>query len=306
MPRQEGEIKDALAAPCPDYITESILLVNFKYEVEDPDDSLALWKADAPSCLPKYETWPGITCEDGRVVELDLTSFQIKGALPELFTELSMLRAVHLAENQFSGPLPPSWAELFRLEHLNLSNNALTGPLPEEWATLVSLVSLDISGNNFEDSMPAEWSRMAELRALNVSDNVNLCGGLPSDFSRDVVVISENSTFLQSCGSNGGSSWALPIVSVLLTVFILGSLLVWISCFCYCCQQRKKQRTKLLEMMSTSLSKSREAQSREMRAHANGSFEMALNQGPSTSDRASRSSRSINSSNRRYAKKNDL
>ena len=289
LPAQNGPTTEALSTPCPDYFTESILLVDFRAEVEDPSQSLSLWKVDAPPCLGNREAWPGVRCDKGRVVALDLTGFQLSGSLPDSLIDLSMIEDLRLGENQFKGPLPSSWAELFRLTHLNLSTNVLTGSLPPEWSTLVSLEHLDLSGNNFDGSFPEEWSQMLRLQHLNVSHNVHLCGGLPKDLKQSVTVISENSTFFDSCGHNGDSSWTIPVVSILLSVFIMISLFIWISCFCCCCYQRKKQRGKLLEMMSTSLSKSREAQNNEMNAHSGGNLEALADNGPSMSSRSGRS-----------------
>lgn len=297
LPSQPGLVQEELSRPCPDYITESILLSNFKNEVGDPSESLVLWRAGAPPCLHPFESWPGITCEDGRVVAVDLTDFQLSGTLPDTLAQLSMLKDLRLGGNRFTGSLPLSWAELFRLENLNVSFNALEGPLPPEWSVLVSLIALDLSGNNFEGSLPPEWSRMVQLQSLNVSENVNLCGGLPKELSENVVVISVNSTFLDACSSSGDPSWAIPFISVLISVFVMVTLFIWISCFCCCCYQRKKQRGKLLEMMSNNLSKNREAQSKEMQG---GNVDTPTENGRSASEVTSQSAMSGLSPQQRY------
>lgn len=286
LPKQLGKANERLSTPCAEHVSEAILLTHFRYEVEDPLQALTLWKAGSPPCLPRFETWPGIRCDDGRVIGVDLTDFQLSGTLPGTMSHLSKLKDLRLGANRFKGSLPNSWSDLFLLEHLNVSNNALDGPLPSEWATLVSLTSLDLSGNQFEGAVPNEWSRMVELRSLNVSDNIDLCGGLPKDL-KIVTVISENTTFFESCSSGNDSPLAAPVISILLVAFIVVTLAIWITCFGCCCYNRRKQRSHFKDLMSQSISKSREEKSQHVspqaRSHPDTSGESNFSRRPRSS-----------------------
>ncbi|KAI7749657.1 hypothetical protein M8C21_001763, partial [Ambrosia artemisiifolia] len=112
------------------------------------------WNGDP--CLPKENSWTGITCSDGsniRVTGLNLTGMGLSGSLspnvvnltalndlwlgnnnlsgsiPDLST-LKMLKTVHLEDNRFNGPFPSSLANIDRLQELFLQNNNLTGQVP--------------------------------------------------------------------------------------------------------------------------------------------------------------------------------
>lgn len=112
------------------------------------------WNGDP--CLPKENSWTGVTCSDGtniRVTGLNLTGMGLSGSLspnianltalndiwlgnnslsgsiPDLST-LRMLKTVHLEDNRFNGPFPSSLASIDRLQELFLQNNNLTGQVP--------------------------------------------------------------------------------------------------------------------------------------------------------------------------------
>ncbi|KAK1419294.1 hypothetical protein QVD17_28459 [Tagetes erecta] len=112
------------------------------------------WNGDP--CLPKENSWIGITCSYGtniRVIGLNLTSMgllgslspnianltalndlwlgnnRLSGSIPDL-AALKMLKTVHLEDNQFNGPFPSSLANIDTLHQLFLQNNNLTGQVP--------------------------------------------------------------------------------------------------------------------------------------------------------------------------------
>lgn len=282
LPQPNASIQRNLSRACPTHIEEAILLIEFKSEVQDPQQYLSLWKAGSQPCQSEQGRWPGVQCRNQRVIGLDLGGFQLQGRLPvSSIVKIQNLENLNFSRNEFEGPLPPVWGQMDNLKILNLSSNALTGNLPSEWGQLDSLEVLDLSNNDLEGSMPTEWSGMVRLQSVDVSGLTKVCDGLPNHLdSNRIHLRSENSTFLDSCDSDGDSSWDFSVISILLSVFIVITVVVWVSCFCCCCWERKKQRRKLLEMVSSGVLRSRQRSEKDssvspMRIQANAppSFE---------------------------------
>ncbi|XP_062091375.1 probable LRR receptor-like serine/threonine-protein kinase At1g51810 isoform X2 [Humulus lupulus] len=86
------------------------------------------WSGDP--CLPKENSWTGVTCSQGkftRVVALNLTTKGLSGTLPPTIANLTALNHMHLENNQFEGPVPKSLGQLPHLREIFLDNNNLDG-----------------------------------------------------------------------------------------------------------------------------------------------------------------------------------
>ncbi|KAL7481365.1 hypothetical protein ACHAW6_007051 [Cyclotella cf. meneghiniana] len=81
-------------------------------------DDYSLWLSGSSECL-----WYGVSCDDGFV------------------------RGLNLSSNNLIGEIPPEIGGLRFLERLSLSKNCLYGTLPSELWKLASLIEIDFSGN---------------------------------------------------------------------------------------------------------------------------------------------------------------
>jgi Leucine-rich repeat (LRR) protein len=103
---------------------------------------LVHWNQSVDCCL-----WEGVTCNEGRVIGLNLTNESISGGFDSsssLFS-LQYLQDLGLACNNFSVQIPSQFHRLTNLSYLNLSNACFTGQIPIAISQLTRLVSLDLS-----------------------------------------------------------------------------------------------------------------------------------------------------------------
>ncbi|MCB0834783.1 MAG: leucine-rich repeat domain-containing protein, partial [Bacteroidetes bacterium] len=92
-------------------------------------------------------------------------------SLPDIFTNLTMLRTFRVDGNQFKGPVPPSLVNC-PLEEVNLSYNQFTGAFPAFLYDKTTLTGLYLSYNRFMPSMlPAAGSivPLTQLQSLDLS-----------------------------------------------------------------------------------------------------------------------------------------
>eukprot|EP00250_Pteridium_aquilinum_P022099 c25300_g3_i3 orf=166-3042(-) len=107
-------------------------------------------------CTPKSFVWTIIACNQDpqpKIVELNLSSFNLIGDIPLSINKLAHLQKLDLSNNMLSGEIS-NFSDLIYLTYLDLSNNKLNGNLP-----------------NFND--------LLGLRYLNVENN-ELCGSTSS------------------------------------------------------------------------------------------------------------------------------
>ena len=118
------------------------------------------------------EEWPGVTMENGRVVELRLThetlNFCPTGAVPAEIGQLTSLTRLDLRDNRLTS-LPAEIGQLTSLEQLYLYGNELTS-VPAEIGQLTSLRCLDLAYNRLT-SVPAEIGQLSSLTNLILGGN---------------------------------------------------------------------------------------------------------------------------------------
>jgi Leucine-rich repeat (LRR) protein len=106
---------------------------------------LAKWNQSVDCC-----SWEGVTCNEGRVIGLDLTYEYIFGKLDNsssLFG-LQHLQSLSLADNIFQNfQIPSEFDKLTNLSYLNLSKAGFAGQIPIAISRLTRLVTLDLSTN---------------------------------------------------------------------------------------------------------------------------------------------------------------
>jgi hypothetical protein len=179
-------------------------------------------------------SWYGITCIDGHVDTVELSTNNLRGAVPSALGDLSVLRfmdlhnnaisgalpleigrlsqLVHLdlSANEISGPVPPTIGDLSALENLDLSNNALTGAIPEEIGKLAVLRNLYLSQNQFSSPIPESLGGIATLESIRLRDN-QLEGGIPFGLGQLTALSEVDLSFNQLTGSAPSSLFLVPI-----------------------------------------------------------------------------------------------
>lgn len=114
------------------------------------------------------------------LVELYLSSNEIKGPLPSELFGLTTLKKLYLNGNEISGSLPTLIGSLSSLEELYLFQNKLSGVIPTEIGSLQSARVLSIGENQFNGTIPIQLSRMPNLEILSIEGQA---GQHPSDIS---------------------------------------------------------------------------------------------------------------------------
>ncbi|WP_396590950.1 leucine-rich repeat domain-containing protein [Allomuricauda sp. R78024] len=115
--------------------------------------------------------WEGVFVENGRVVELDLSSrfvaFKRKvSTIPASIGDLAKLQGLYLSSCivQF---IPKEIGKLKKLEFLDFYDNELIA-LPAEMGDLENLKGLDISDNQNLSAIPSELGNLTNLTSLNL------------------------------------------------------------------------------------------------------------------------------------------
>lgn len=123
-------------------------------------------------------SWYGVTCQAGRVSELDLRDNNLAGPLPAQLGNLTQLRVLNLKRNAITGGLPAGLGGLVQLQILDLSENALTGAIPTQLGALAVLQTLNLGNNQLTGGIPTQLAGLAALQTLDLSTN-QLSGEIP-------------------------------------------------------------------------------------------------------------------------------
>jgi len=129
-------------------------------------------------------SWDGITIRNARVAEINLTSNNLRGALPTSIGNLSQLTVLALGDNLISNQFPASLGTLTNLQELYLWSNQLTGTIPNFINGLSSLRILELEQNAFTGAIPD--FTLPNIDTLRLDDN-QLSGTIPNsigNFSR--------------------------------------------------------------------------------------------------------------------------
>ncbi|KAK1587933.1 hypothetical protein Q3G72_018382 [Acer saccharum] len=132
--------------------------VNVILNVRDDLKLLEIWSGDP--CLPSL--WDGLVCNsiNGSTVitELDLSSRNFTGSIPNSITKLAHLEKLNLSYNYFTKEIPPFPASSL-LKSVDLSHNNLTGSLPKSLTLLPHLTTLYFGCNpHLDKNIPSTFS----------------------------------------------------------------------------------------------------------------------------------------------------
>ncbi|KAF8775508.1 hypothetical protein HU200_004936 [Digitaria exilis] len=134
------------------------------------------WQASNDPCGAQ---WDGITCNNGRVTSMRLSSINLQGTLSNSIGQLSELVYLDLSSNSgLSGLLPTSIGNLKQLTTLILAGCNFTGSIPQELGNLVQLSFLALNSNNFTGRIPASIGLLNNLFWLDLAEN-QLSGPIP-------------------------------------------------------------------------------------------------------------------------------
>ncbi|XP_059429430.1 receptor-like protein 7 [Corylus avellana] len=127
-----------VSSPC--FRNEQSLLLQLKNNLtfnSTMSTKLVKWNQSADCC-----SWQGVTCNEGRVIGLDLTNESISGGLDNSSSLFSLqhLESLSLAYNDFnlSHEIPLEFDKLVNLSYLNLSNALFVGQIPIAISRLTS------------------------------------------------------------------------------------------------------------------------------------------------------------------------
>ncbi|CAN1134265.1 Receptor-like protein 7 [Linum perenne] len=105
---------------------------------------LARWNSSSDCC-----DWPGVRCDLGRVIRLNLSNEMISGGFGDSISmtmfSLQYLQVLDLSFNNFNTTVPTEIGNLTDLRYLNLSSAGFYGQIPAEISGLTKLVGLDLS-----------------------------------------------------------------------------------------------------------------------------------------------------------------
>ncbi|PHU18608.1 hypothetical protein BC332_14303 [Capsicum chinense] len=121
------------------------------------------------------------------LVILLLANNSLSGAIPYWLFNLPSLSALDLSMNNFEGVIPPSIqmkSSLFP-SIVNLARNKLQGPIPTQ---LENVNVIDLSLNNFVGSIPAQVGEIPAIRSISLSGN-KIDGPIPESFCQSTNVL---------------------------------------------------------------------------------------------------------------------
>lgn len=201
------------------FLLLSLLVPTFQQQPSSPAEraallelrsSLGLRSRDWPRKVDPCESWKGVKCENGRVVEINISGFRrtrlgrlnpqfsvqglanltllttfnasnflLPGPIPDWFGEqLPALRVLDLRSCSVIGNIPLSLGNLTNLKSLYLSRNNLTGVVPASLGQLPRLSVLDLAHNSLTGSIPTSFTNLKNVTLIDISSN-SLIGSIP-------------------------------------------------------------------------------------------------------------------------------
>ncbi|MQM03969.1 hypothetical protein Taro_036759 [Colocasia esculenta] len=170
-----------------------LALLEFKKGVKHDPTGYILdsWNEESIDFNGCPSSWNGIVCNGANVAGVVLDNLDITAdADLGVFTNLTMLLKLSMANNSISGVLPSNVAEFRSLKYLDISNNLFSGGIADDIGMLKSLQNLSLAGNNFSGPLPHSIGDLTSIQSLDLSRN-SLSGPLPSTLTnlRSLVLL---------------------------------------------------------------------------------------------------------------------
>uniref|UniRef100_A0A0E0HGP0 non-specific serine/threonine protein kinase n=1 Tax=Oryza nivara TaxID=4536 RepID=A0A0E0HGP0_ORYNI len=133
--------------------------------------------------IKKYVARLQITVNN-RLRKLDFTANNIKGNIPNEFSNFLMMEILLLGGNMLTGRFSQAILNLSTLTNLHLSFNHLSGELPSNFLySLPDLQVLALDYNFFQGHIPSSLGNDSNIRVLDISSN-NFTGVVPSSIGK--------------------------------------------------------------------------------------------------------------------------
>ncbi|KAF9590659.1 hypothetical protein IFM89_036151 [Coptis chinensis] len=116
-----------------------------------------------------------VRSEVGLPFNLDLSSNNFVGQIPEELTLLTGLTGLNLSRNHLTGKMPENIGQMKRLESLDFSSNHLSGSIPPSISAISTLETLNLSYNNLSGPIPT-GSQLQTFENSSYIGNSELCG----------------------------------------------------------------------------------------------------------------------------------
>ncbi|KAL7002110.1 hypothetical protein U1Q18_003263, partial [Sarracenia purpurea var. burkii] len=124
-------------------------------------------------------SWEGISCNNSRVISMNLAGTNLMGYLSGDILSLSELQYLDLSNNRgLTGTLPASIGNLNKLAVLILVGCNFFGPIPNSIGSLQQLVYLSLNSNSFSGPIPPSIGNLTSISWLDLTDN-KLNGTIP-------------------------------------------------------------------------------------------------------------------------------
>ena len=123
--------------------------------------------------------WYGISVENYRVTNLNLSNNYVTGSIPPEIGELDQLQTLNFHWNNIEGSVPSALGNLKKLTYINLSYNNLKGTIPKEMGRLENLRYLYLWSNQLSGAIPDALGDLDNLVLLSLGHN-GLSGSVPS------------------------------------------------------------------------------------------------------------------------------
>ncbi|KAJ8557829.1 hypothetical protein K7X08_004595 [Anisodus acutangulus] len=161
--------------PSKSLTSETLALLHFKEQLNDPLNYLDSWKNSESPC-----NFYGITCDKntGLVTEISLDNKSLSGVISPSIFSLQSLTSLVLPSNLLSGKLPSELTNCTNLKVLNVTGNNMNGTIPD-LSKLTKLEVLDLSINYFSGEFPTWVRNLTSLVALGLGDNDFVEGKIP-------------------------------------------------------------------------------------------------------------------------------
>jgi hypothetical protein len=103
----------------------------------------------------------------------------LDGIIPDTLTNCSKLINIDLSDNQFRGAISPKIGSLINLQAVYLQQNYLSGTIPATVGNITQLSVLNLKSNQLEGNIPDGVWQLSNLTGLALGQN-KLSGGIPS------------------------------------------------------------------------------------------------------------------------------